>query len=47
MGAVREVAKAVESGLDHIDNILPRSGSGSANIWVYNLGINSSNDEKY
>ena len=42
VGMVREVAEEGWSGTDCLRRVLPCSGPGSANIWVENLGVYSS-----
>ena len=42
-----EVAKAGGGRPDQLGKVIPRSGSGGANIWVRNLGGYGRNDVKY
>ena len=46
LGAVREFDKTVGSRPNHLGKVLPRSGSGGATLWVWNLGADGSNDAK-
>ena len=41
LGAVSEVAEAGGSEPDHLRKVIPRGVTGSATIWVGNLGVDS------
>ena len=42
----REDSKEGGSGPDFISKVLPCSGTGSATLWVGNLGVDGSDDAK-
>ena len=47
MEAVSEIANERGSVPNNLGKVLPRSGSGGATIWVWNLGADGINDVKY